>query len=213
MKPNKIFIIRHGQSVGNVDRAHYDAIPDWKIHLTEQGHSQAEEAGKLLSEVTAAGDLGVYVSSFHRTRQTWESMRKNIQENSIKFVKEDPRLREQEWGYLGGTKSTVEEERDAYGTFFYRIPGGESGADVYDRCTGFLDTLYRDFDKADFPPNVLIVTHGYTMRVLLKRWLHWSVEKFHLLKNPDNCKMVCLEKNSTTGKFDLTEPVESHATI
>ena len=74
--------------------------------------------------------------------------------------------------------------RDAYGTFYYRISEGESGADVYDRVSDFFGTLHRDFEKPDFPANALIVTHGMTLRLFLMRWFHWTVEEFEQLANP-----------------------------
>ena len=116
--------------------------------------------------------------------------------NKIAQVSEDPRLREQEWGHLRNVAEgeAIQEERDAYGTFYYRIPNGESGADVYDRVTTFLDTLHRDFEKSDYPDNCLIVTHGLTLRLFLMRWFHWSVEEFHDLCNPTNGQVVVMDK-------------------
>lgn len=209
MKPRHIYLIRHGESEGNVNRLTHAEVPDWKIPLTEKGREQARVAGTAFFTNLAPLSLAVYISPYLRTRQTWDEM------NSTSFfveplqAKEDPRLREQEWGNLRAYDprkwEDIEIERDAFGSFFYRFLHGESGADVYDRCTGFLDTLYRDFEKADFPENVLIVTHGYTLRVLLKRWLHWSVEDFHRLRNPKNAQMfeLCLGDN---GRYALTTP-------
>ena len=36
-------------------------------------------------------------------------------------------------------------ERREFGSFYYRFPEGESGADVYDRVTDFLGSLNREF--------------------------------------------------------------------
>jgi broad specificity phosphatase PhoE len=70
-------------------------------------------------------------------------------------------LREQEFGNYPDLSrmDKIDRERKEYGIFFYRIPNGESGADVYDRCTMFLDTFYRDLRHDNFPENALIVTH------------------------------------------------------
>lgn len=84
--------------------------------------------------------------------------------------------------------------RDEFSTFYYRIPDGESGADVYDRVSTFLDTLHRDFEKHNYPENVLIVSHGLTIRLFLMRWFHWSVEEFENLHNPKNCQIIIMEK-------------------
>ncbi len=42
--------------------------------------------------------------------------------------------------------------------------------------------------------NALIVTHGLTLRLFLMRWLHWSVEEFESVANPENCEIVIMEK-------------------
>ena len=36
-RPRRIVIVRHGQSMGNVDEAVYTHTPDWKVALTETG--------------------------------------------------------------------------------------------------------------------------------------------------------------------------------
>jgi len=207
MKPSRIFIIRHGQSLANADINTHATIPDWKVPLTVLGMKQSQDAGKYIAEQIGNGKLGVYISPFLRTKETWNNMSVNIPGACIAFEKEDPRLREQEWGHLRVAEEYdgIEKERDAYGPFFYRIPDGESGADVYDRCTGFLSTIYRDFEKVDYPENILIVCHGFTMRVLLMRWFHWTVEHFHNLGNSRNCQIVELALNEK-NKLEIVTP-------
>lgn len=61
------------------------------------------------------------------------------------------------------------EERSKFGRFYYRFPDGESGLDVYTRVTSFLQTLYSDFADDSIKSedlNVLIVTHGLTLRLV-----------------------------------------------
>jgi broad specificity phosphatase PhoE len=82
------------------------------------------------------------------------------------------------------------------------MPNGESGCDVYDRITTFLDTLHRDFSNPDFPENVIIVTHGMTMRVFLMRWFHWTVDYFHKVRSIDNCGVYHMELQEN-GKYIL----------
>ena len=209
MKPSRIILIRHGQSDGNVDRITHATVPDWKIPLTEKGREQAREAGKKVFNSLGRLELAVYCSPYLRTRQTWEEMDSQSFQVDI-TVKEDPRLVEQSWGNLRAFEprkwEDIEAERDHYGPFYYRFLHGESGVEVYQRFTTFLDTLYRDFEKSDFPDNALIVTHGFTLRVLLMRWLHWSVEEFHELKNPKNCQTFELQLDKINDKYYLTKP-------
>ncbi len=204
MKPRRIWILRHAESVGNVNRSVHATVPDWKIELSLKGREQAEWAGLDLEAARAGASLGVYVSPYRRTKDTLAGMGLP----NVAWIKEDPRLREQEWGraYDGRSWQDIEAERDAYGTFFYRFLSGESGADVYDRMTGFLDTLYRDFENPAFPETVLIVTHGFTMRVLLMRWLHYTVDQFHELWNPPNCHRAELRLNER-DRYELAEPL------
>ncbi|NQU29736.1 MAG: histidine phosphatase family protein, partial [Anaerolineae bacterium] len=89
-----------------------------------------------------------------------------------------------------------------YSTFYFRIPDGESGADVFDRVSTFLETLHRDFRKPDFPENALIVTHGMTLRLFLMRWYHWTVEEFENIRNPKNCQIIVMEKQDD-DKYEL----------
>lgn len=46
MKPDKIFLVRHGESQGNINKKLYRTVPDWKIELTEKGKEQALKAAK-----------------------------------------------------------------------------------------------------------------------------------------------------------------------
>jgi broad specificity phosphatase PhoE len=86
------------------------------------------------------------------------------------------------------------DERNEFSTFYYRIQDGESGADVYDRVSTFFETMFRDFERDDFPENVVIVTHGMTLRLFLMRWFHWSPEEFENVRNPYNAQHFVLRK-------------------
>lgn len=195
MKPEKIILVRHGESEGNVDKSLYHSTQDFALKLSPTGVKQARQAGAEIRQLIGDNSLYVYLSPYYRTRETYLHISESIKENITKAV-EDPRLREQDWGHLRhpDENKEIDEERDAFSTFYYRIPDGESGADVFDRVSNFLDTLHRDFEKIDFPKNVLIVTHGLTMRLFLMRWFHWTVEEYESLHNPKNCQIVVMEK-------------------
>jgi len=196
MNPKRIILVRHGQSEGNVDKSKYANVPDFALNLTEEGIRQAFHAGREIKEIIGQGSVHVYLSPFYRTRQTYAQIAKSIEGSVIKLF-EDPRLREQDWGHFRHPEAgeEIDQERDKYGAFYYRIPDGESCADVYDRVSTFLDTLYRDFAKPDYPDNTLIVTHGMTLRLFLMRWFHWKVEVFDNLQNPRNCQVVIMQKD------------------
>ena len=203
MKPKRIILVRHGESEGNVDHQRYEEVPDYALNLTARGIEQAQKAGQKIRKVIGGEMISVYISPFCRTRQTFAEIKKSVQENIARKI-EDPRIREQEWGHLRpiDENQDIKKERDEYSTFYFRIPDGESGADVYDRVSTFMETLHRDFRKPDFPDNALIVTHGMTLRLFLMKWFHWHVEEFENVRNPKNCQIVILEKEEN-GKYKL----------
>jgi len=203
MKPKRIILVRHGESTGNADPMEYLHTPDYKLPLTEHGVDQAVNAGVGIKHLIKNETLHVYKSPWYRARQTWDGLAVNLADNAIKVV-EDPRIREQDWGHLRhpDDAKAMRDIRNEYGPFFYRMEDGESPADVFDRVSTFFETMHRDFGKYDFADNCLIVTHGMSLRVFLMRWLHWTVEEFENVRNPKNCDIVVLEKQ-TTGRYKL----------
>ena len=153
-----------------------------------------------------ASQLGMWTN-----RQTYAGIRKSFPVCGRYEYYEDPRLREQEWGMsMDGYKEKIEEYRDSYGHFYYRFrDGGESCADVYDRVSDFLQTLFRDFEKINYPDNAIVVTHGMTMRLFIMRWFHSSVEEFESWGNPVNCGYYLLERRDDE-KYRLMKPLRTH---
>ncbi|MBZ5857629.1 histidine phosphatase family protein [Flavihumibacter profundi] len=210
MKPKRIILIRHGQSEGNVEKAMYNRKPDYALLLTNEGKSQARKAGEQLKSLVGNESLYFYVSPLFRTRQTFAEIANVFPENFCQ-MQEEPRIREQEWGHLRTLEecNAVERSRDAFGTFYFRIPDGESAADVFDRVSDFFNTLFRDFEKPDFAENAVVVTHGMTIRLFLMRWFHYTVEEFEELANPKNCDIVVMEKQEN-GKYALLTTMRKH---
>lgn len=208
MKPKRIILVRHGESEGNADKNMHEIKPDYTLNLTVKGIKQAKQAGKEIQNMIGQETLHVYLSPLYRTRQTYQYIEESVKANVVKAF-EDPRIREQDWGHLRNPESNdaIEQERDEFGVFYYRVQDGESGADVYDRVSVFLETLYRDFQKPDYPQNTLIVTHGMTLRLFLMRWFHWSVEEFEKIKNPKNCQIVVMEKGAN-DRYSLVSELE-----
>lgn len=208
MKPKRIILIRHGESQANVDKYLFGRVPDYTIELTGKGREQAREAGKRLKELVRDESLYFYVSPFWRARSTFECVAAAFPRCQFEYS-EEPRLREQEWGYLRCNEDfdKICRERREYGTFYYRIPGGEAGSDVYDRINDLLGSLYRDFSDMDFPKNCVLVTHGLTIRLFIMRFFHLTVEEFELMLAPKNCALVILELQSD-GHYRLTTEME-----
>ena len=98
--------MRHGESVGNVDETSYSTTPDWKIELTDLGLQQASEAGKEIRQLCNGGSLYAYVSPYKRTMQTWQQIKKELEEGDgesgssgqIVGTRQEPRIAEQQFG-------------------------------------------------------------------------------------------------------------------
>jgi broad specificity phosphatase PhoE len=210
MKPKRIILIRHGESQANVDKTLYGSIPDYTIELTETGREQAREAGKRLKELVGNESMYFYVSPFWRARSTFEGVASAFPRSQFEY-NEEPRLREQEWGYLRCPEDFAKicRERREYGTFYYRIPGGEAGSDVYDRVNDLLGSLFRDFAEDDFPENCVLITHGLTIKLFVMRFFHLTVEDFEQMKAPKNCGLVILELQKD-GHYRLVTEMEKN---
>lgn len=96
---------------------------------------------------------------------------------------------------------TAKAERRTFGRFFFRFPNGEAGLDVYNRVSSFLSTLARHLDHLSESEhsdltnmNILIVTHGLTLRLFLMRYFQLSVDEFEHSYNAQNAKLVVLDR-------------------
>ena len=168
MTPKRIILLRHGESEANVDHEVYAKIPDWKIALTDTGVAQAREAGRKIAGLIGGESFGVFSSPYVRTEQTKKAMLKGMGRTPV-FDYQDPELREQEYGNMPPTDVNYARHRarKEFGMFFYRFAEGESCADVYDRMAIFMNTLFRRFERADCPDNVILVSHGLAIKCFL----------------------------------------------
>jgi broad specificity phosphatase PhoE len=202
----RIILLRHAESMGNVDESAYCRIPDHKLPLTDDGERQARAAGAQVRALIAGHPAAVYVSPYVRTMRTLELLDLGPH---LERVVPEPRLREQDWGNL---QDLVEQEvqkrkRHEFGHFFYRLPFGESGADVDDRVASFLAELEKRVESDVSHPNTaLVVSHGLTMRLLCRRMFSWSIDLFESLSNPDHVDLRVL--TLTGGRWRLDRPFE-----
>jgi hypothetical protein len=74
--PEKVVMIRHGQSLGNINEAMYATTPDNAMPLTDLGWDQARLAGKVLKEkVISSGEtVHFIVSPYVRTVETFHGL-------------------------------------------------------------------------------------------------------------------------------------------
>lgn len=100
----RIILIRHGESLGNIDERAYATTADWRIPLTNLGREQARLAGRKISSylnqevndeegsLVTKGKVYFYVSPYLRTRQTLREILREVDEDSIIGIREDPRM-------------------------------------------------------------------------------------------------------------------------
>ncbi|CAK9174689.1 unnamed protein product [Ilex paraguariensis] len=205
--PKRIILVRHGESQGNLDKEAYATTPDNKIPLTQVGISQAKLAGtKIRLVISDDGHSDnwkayFYVSPYERTRSTLREIGRAFSKNRVIGVREECRVREQDFGnfQVAERMKMIKETRERFGRFFYRFPEGESAADVFDRVSSFLESLWRDIDmnRLHQDPsddlNLVIISHGLAIRVFLMRWFKWTVEQFEYLNNLGNCEFRVLQ--------------------
>jgi len=154
----KLYILRHGQSAGNVARDEAEAAGDEMITLKHRdadvplsalGTRQAEAAGTWFASRAAHERPDVILSSpFVRAHQTAAIVASalGIPERAIEV---DERLREKEFGILDRfTRKGIEaqhralaEQRNLVGKFYFRPPGGESWCDVILRLRSVVDGI------------------------------------------------------------------------
>jgi broad specificity phosphatase PhoE len=196
----RIILLRHGQSLGNVDELAYCRIPDHALPLTPTGEEEARAAGPAIKALVGDGPVAAYVSPYRRTKRTFELLGLDAER-----IVTEPRVREQDWGNLQDPvqQEVLKHQRHAFGHFFFRLPNGESGADVDDRVAAFLDGLtVRMHKDEDHPKTVLVVSHGLTIRLLCRRFFDWSIDLFESLSNPDTCENRVLDHDGTGWRLD-----------
>mmetsp|Transcript_53718 Transcript_53718/g.107891 ORF Transcript_53718/g.107891 Transcript_53718/m.107891 type:complete len:339 (+) Transcript_53718:170-1186(+) len=209
-KPDMIILLRHGESEANVDHQKYGDVGDPNVSLTEDGRLQAIAAGSEIAKLVGDRPLFVFVSPYARTRQTAEAVHERLVESGTRLVqwREDPRIREREFSGSFQRETVCRKDENSYSRFFWRPPSGESCADVYDRVSLFMDTLWRTmFSHQSMEGGaVLVVSHGLTNRLFLMRWLHWPVERFSSSRNQENATYLVLTRNTRRGLTKAETP-------
>lgn len=207
--PQRLWLVRHGQSAGNVarDAAHAAGhgridldVRDADVPLSDLGWDQAAALGAWFAAMPP-GDRPeiVLTSPYVRARQTAEAIRASggLAKADVPLCT-DERLREREFGILDRLTSTgikqhfpdQAEARRLLGKFYHRPPGGESWCDVILRLRSALDTLslhHRD-------QRVLVV--GHQVVVLCLRYL---------LEGLDEAEILAIDAEGDVANCGVTE--------
>ena len=204
-----MWIVRHGQSAGNVARAAADAaghhvidlaVRDVDVPLSPLGEEQAAALGRWFAAQPEEGKPEVVLSSpYVRARQTARAICEagGVLDSGRQPIV-DERLREREFGVFdrltaGGIRRKhpdLAEHRALLGKFYFRAPGGESWADVILRLRSALDTV--SLHHAD--RRVLIVCHQVVVLCLR-----------YILEELDEAQMLAIDKAGAVVNCGLCE--------
>nr|WP_314623548.1 histidine phosphatase family protein [uncultured Noviherbaspirillum sp.] len=222
--PQNLWIIRHGQSAGNVarDAAEAAGLPlidiatrDVDVPLSELGEQQAIALGHWFSTLPQPQRPTIILTSpYARARATAQHIldHAGIDPDDILLVA-DERLREKEFGILdrltrhGIVQKYPElgEQRAHVGKFYFRPPGGESWCDVILRLRSLLDTIIREHRGE----NVVVVGHQVIVncfRYLLERMDEQTILETDRQGDVPNCSVTSYEFDRTLGRKGKLAP-------
>ena len=216
--PNTLWIVRHGQSAGNVARDAADAAGlgridiadrDMDVALSSLGEEQAAALGAWLAQQPEdQRPRTLMTSPYRRAIQTSQKIRDagGMVGKDSKFCI-DERLREKEFGILDrmtkfGIRAEypkLDEQRQHVGKFYFRPPGGESWCDVILRLRSVIDTLTRDYRQG----RVLIVGHQVIVncfRYLFERMTEAQILELDRQADVPNCGVTLYEFDPSAGE-------------
>ena len=206
--PSHLWIIRHGQSAGNVARdaaheAELDRIAisgrDVDVPLSPLGEQQAQALGRWFSEGKADERPDILLSSpYRRALQTARLFRDAGGADADEVICMDERLREKEFGILDGltvhgiTNHFPDQAgfRRVLGKFYHRPPGGESWCDVIFRLRSLLDTVSLHYAER----RVMIFAHQVVVLCLR-----------YIIENLDEQGILAIDREADFANCSVTE--------
>jgi probable phosphoglycerate mutase len=207
--PQTLWIVRHGESAGNVARDAAQAakaarieigLRDVDVPLSALGVEQATALGHWFADMPVEERPDVLLMSpYLRARQTAEHISKAGRlEAGLTGPRMDERLREKELGLLDRlTRIGIEQDfpeqallRQHVGKFYHRPPCGESWCDVILRLRSALDTISLHYGGR----RVLLV--GHQVVVLCLRYL---------LEDLDEERILAIDREADVANCGVTE--------
>jgi broad specificity phosphatase PhoE len=237
--PSRLWIVRHGQSAGNVarDAAHAAGaqrleldIRDVDVPLSELGERQADALGRWFAEGKGNGRPEVILASpYLRAQQTALRFRDAGGAEADEAICSDERLREKELGILdglttAGVAAIMPEQarfRALLGKFYHRPPGGESWVDVIFRLRSLMDTVSLHYAGRE----VMIVAHQVVvlcLRYVIENLSEAEILAVDMAGDVANCSVTEYVHDAAAGKngklvlvrYNITAPVaESEAPV
>jgi broad specificity phosphatase PhoE len=232
--PDLLYVVRHGESAGNVARdAAVEAghhmididIRDVDVPLSELGQRQAIALGRWIGALPREERPNVVLTSpYLRARHTAGLIAKTagMREDTYSLIV-DERLREKEFGVLDrltavGIKKQFPDQsefRRLLGKFYHRPPGGESWCDVILRLRSASEMISREYCG----DRVLIVCHAVVvlcMRYILEHLTESELLGIDKKEEIANCSVSLYKYDETLGPrgnlrlklFNFVAPLE-----
>lgn len=172
-------VLRHGESMWNKENK-FTGLTD--VSLSENGENEAMESGQILSGLSFHT---IFSSTLRRTIETANIVRKHQSHaDTVKMVQHKD-LCERDYGLLTGKNKTelaeihgadlVQQWRRSY---LEAPPNGENLCDVQRRAGAYFDDNIRPL--IDAKKNVLLVSHGNTLRAL---FVHLGIKTFETIEH------------------------------
>lgn len=223
----RIYLVRHGQSLANVDKTVHKTYADHAIPLSDEGHDQAAQVGEFFDRYFEEKYVpdGLVDRGFEGWKpnpriRLWASPYVRASETADHIGAHTPfwlydrrehiLLGEQQFGLFDGIPDDelpnlypvehahYEQQVKFEGKFWAPMPLGESRFDVAKRVHQSFGTFHRDADKHDIK-DIIVVSHGVTIRAFLMMWLHLPVKWFEDEPNPQNCSVRLIEDGEDKG--------------
>ena len=184
MKSRNLILVRHGQSEWNAK----NLFTGWKDPgLTDQGISEAKNAGKLILEQNIEFDV-MYTSMLSRAQKTGDIILGILNHKEIPIIKNEA-LNERHYGSLAGLnkddamkKWGKEQVHIWRRSFDIPPPDGESLKDTADRVLPYFEA--EIMPKVVSGSSILIAAHGNSLRALIMKLDSISPEDIVKLEIP-----------------------------
>ena len=172
-----VYFVRHGQTVWNVENKICGATD---IALTELGHQQAIETGKMLLEQGIQADEILY-SPLIRAAET----ARHISEITGIPGRMESRLKEQNYGKWESTARDGLAFKKAKEDFCCRYEGGESMLQLAQRIYNLLDEIKEEADRKTY----ILVAHNGIARVVNSYFYEMTNQEYAAF-GVKNCAVV-----------------------
>jgi broad specificity phosphatase PhoE len=221
--PGQLWIVRHGESAGNVARDAAEsgglAVIDlaWRdidVPLSDLGVQQSMALGAWFAKLPRHDQPEVILCSpYERARQTAALVAEcSRMSSAVATLRLDERLREKEFGILDRlTKFGIQqkhpelsEQRLHVGKFYFRPPGGESWCDVILRLRSLIEMITREYAQR----RVLVVAHQVIvncMRYLLERLDEKQILDIDRKGDVPNCAITSYRAASGHGNEEVLQ--------